>query len=251
MGDRNLGYSLILLDISDFPTRHNYVLALWQIQFEPILADWVDELGVRSFVAARWWASLKTTPASTSSSPGDTSLRAEYLVGCDGGHSLIRKAAGIDFAGLDPSTSWLITEVEMDEEPQFGIRHDSIGTHGLNRMGDGGPIRIVLTERQLEHTGDPSTAGRGRRPSGQQDITREPPGHLPRRTTSRRCPSVAQHHGASRAQQARRLDEPRRRIAAMLSGPRAASSTCNLVRSGHSGSLEADIRAPLRSSPER
>ena len=31
-----------------------------------------------------------------------TSLRAEYLVGCDGGRSLIRKAAGIDFVGLDP-----------------------------------------------------------------------------------------------------------------------------------------------------
>ena len=41
-----LGYAGIPLDISDFPTRHNYVLALWQSDIERILAGWVDELGV-------------------------------------------------------------------------------------------------------------------------------------------------------------------------------------------------------------
>ena len=40
-----LGFAGIFLDISDFPTRHK-LLALWQSRFEPILADWVDELGV-------------------------------------------------------------------------------------------------------------------------------------------------------------------------------------------------------------
>src|SRR6478752_7364848 len=37
---------VIPLDISDFPTRHNYGLALWQRDFEPILAAWVEGLGV-------------------------------------------------------------------------------------------------------------------------------------------------------------------------------------------------------------
>ena len=78
----------IPLDISDFPTRHNYGLALWQSHFERILAGWVGELGVPIAPrAARWWASRRTTPASTSSCPAATSLRAEYLVGCDGGRS--------------------------------------------------------------------------------------------------------------------------------------------------------------------
>src|SRR3954453_5049415 len=40
------GFGGVPLDISDFPTRHNYGLALWQSKFEPILADWVRELGV-------------------------------------------------------------------------------------------------------------------------------------------------------------------------------------------------------------
>ena len=39
------GFAYIPLDISDFPTRHNYGLALWQSHFERILAGWIDELG--------------------------------------------------------------------------------------------------------------------------------------------------------------------------------------------------------------
>jgi 3-(3-hydroxy-phenyl)propionate hydroxylase len=40
------GFAGVSLDISDFPTRHNYGLALWQKHIERILAGWVDELGV-------------------------------------------------------------------------------------------------------------------------------------------------------------------------------------------------------------
>ena len=69
------------------------------------------------------------------------SLRTEYLVGCDGGRSLIRKAAGVEFFGWDPTTSHLIAEVEMAEEPEWGLRRDALGIHSLSRMGDGGPVR--------------------------------------------------------------------------------------------------------------
>jgi 3-(3-hydroxy-phenyl)propionate hydroxylase len=152
----NLAFSGILLDISDFPTRHNYVLALWQSHFEPILADWVGELGVPILRSCEVVGFVQDDSGVDVELSGDTSLRAEYLVGCDGGRSLIRKAAGIDFTGLDPSTSWMIAEVEMDEEPELGFRRDRVGTHALGRREDGEPIRIVLTERQVEHTGDPS-----------------------------------------------------------------------------------------------
>src|SRR3954462_9463435 len=42
----NLWYSAIPLDLSDFASRHNYVLALWQADIERILGGWIDELGV-------------------------------------------------------------------------------------------------------------------------------------------------------------------------------------------------------------
>jgi len=153
---QGVGFALIPLHISDFPTRHNYVLALWQSQFEPILADWVAELGVPILRRREVVGFAQDDAGVDVELSGDTSLRAEYLVGCDGGRSLIRKAAGIDFPGLGPSTSWMIAEVELDEEPPFGFRRDSVGTHALGRRADGESIRVVLTERHVEHTGDPS-----------------------------------------------------------------------------------------------
>jgi 2-polyprenyl-6-methoxyphenol hydroxylase-like FAD-dependent oxidoreductase len=130
-----LGYSGIQLDISDFPTRHNYVLALWQSHFEPLLADWVGELGVPIFRGREVVGCAQDDTGVDVEVSGDTSLRAEYLVGCDGGRSLIRKAAGIDFPGLDPSTSWMIAEVEMDEEPELGMRREGGGIGPVKPAG--------------------------------------------------------------------------------------------------------------------
>jgi 2-polyprenyl-6-methoxyphenol hydroxylase-like FAD-dependent oxidoreductase len=69
------------------------------------------------------------------------SLRADYLVRCDGGRSLIRKAAGIEFPGVDPTTSNLIAEVELAEEPEWGLRRNALGIRSMSSMGDGGPVR--------------------------------------------------------------------------------------------------------------
>ncbi len=151
----NVGYAQIVLDISDFPTRHNYVLALWQSDFERILAGWVGELGVpirRGCEVVRFAQDDTGVDVELS---GDTSLRAEFLVGCDGGRSLIRKAAGIDFPGLAPSTSWMIAEVEMDDEPEIGMRRGG-GIGPVNRVEGGGPYRVVLTDRHVDHAGEPS-----------------------------------------------------------------------------------------------
>lgn len=150
------GFALIPLDISDFPTRHNYVLGLWQSHFERILAGWIDELGVPILRGCEVVGFAQDDTGVDVALSGDTSLRAEYLVGCDGGRSLIRKAAGIDFVGLDPSTSWMIAEVDMGEEPEFGFRRDSAGTHAIGRREDREAIGVVLTERGVEHTGEPS-----------------------------------------------------------------------------------------------
>jgi 3-(3-hydroxy-phenyl)propionate hydroxylase len=149
------GFGGIPLDISDFPTRHNYGLALWQSQFEPILADWVDELGVPN-LRGREVVGFAQDDTGVDVELSDGTLRAEYLVGCDGGRSLIRKEAGIDFPGSDPSRSWMIAEVELAEEPELGFRRDSVGQHAIGRRQEDEPIRVVLTERDVEHTGDPS-----------------------------------------------------------------------------------------------
>jgi 2-polyprenyl-6-methoxyphenol hydroxylase-like FAD-dependent oxidoreductase len=147
-------FARIPLDISDFPTRHNYGLALWQSHFERILAAWVSGLAVPIAREREVTGFAQDgTGVDVELSDGQ-SLRAEYLVGCDGGRSLVRKAAGIEFRGWDPSTSWLIAEVEMDEEPEFGLRPGG----GIGRVEDEGRVRVrvVLTEQHLEHASEPT-----------------------------------------------------------------------------------------------
>src|SRR5688572_2345185 len=132
-----VGFNMVRLDISDFPTRHNYGLALTQNHIERILADWVGEMAVTIYRGRDVTGFAQDdTGVGVGLSDGEA-LRARYLVGCDGGRSVIRKAAGIDFAGWDPTTSWLIAEVEMADEPKLGFHRDALGTHGLGRMENG------------------------------------------------------------------------------------------------------------------
>jgi 2-polyprenyl-6-methoxyphenol hydroxylase-like FAD-dependent oxidoreductase len=154
-------FSGVPLDIGDFPTRHRYTLGLWQNHIERILAGWVGELPVT------FHRGLEVTGFAQDETGVDVelsdgrSLRAQYLVGCDGGRSLVRKAAGIEFPGWDPTVSSLIAEVEMTEEPELGMRQDARGIHGLGRVeyeirdgevvfADSGPVRVMVTE---EHVG--------------------------------------------------------------------------------------------------
>src|SRR6185295_11410013 len=83
---------------------------------------------------------------------------AQYLVGCDGGRSLIRKKAGIDFPGWDPSISYLIAEAEMTEEPAPGVRLGEKGINALAKLEDGKRVRVVLIEPHVRQ-GDGPTEG--------------------------------------------------------------------------------------------
>jgi 2-polyprenyl-6-methoxyphenol hydroxylase-like FAD-dependent oxidoreductase len=148
------------LDISEFPTRHPYSLGLWQKHIERILAGWVDELAVPIYRRREVTGFAQDdTGVDVELSEGE-SLRAEYLVGCDGGRSLVRKAAGIEFPGWDASTSALIAQVEMTEEPELGIRRTPSGMHALGKVeyeikdGEvvykpGGTVGVMLTESQV------------------------------------------------------------------------------------------------------
>lgn len=144
-----LGYSGFWLDITDFPTRYPYVLALWQKEFEPILAGWVDELAVPFYRQTDVAGFVQDDDGVTTELADGRVLRSQFLVGCDGGRSTVRTAAGIDFVGVDAATSWIIAEVVMDGEPEVGMRHDSLGTHGIGPSGHDGLMRVVLTEREL------------------------------------------------------------------------------------------------------
>src|SRR6266511_1369305 len=121
------GFAGTTLDISDFPTRHNYGLGLWQNHIERILAGWVGELAV-------------------------TIYRGREVTG---------------FAQDDTGVDAELADGEMAEEPELGIRRDDLGVHSLGRLEyeihdgevvymDGGPVRVMVTERHPGPTGEPT-----------------------------------------------------------------------------------------------
>ena len=128
------GFAGARLDISDFPTRHPYGLGLWQKHIERILAGWVGELKVPIHYGTEVTGFAQDDTGVDVALSDGQSLRAQYLVGCDGGRSLVRKAAGIEFPGWDPTTSALLAEVEMAEEPELGIRRTPSGMHALGKV---------------------------------------------------------------------------------------------------------------------
>jgi 3-(3-hydroxy-phenyl)propionate hydroxylase len=150
------GFAFNRLDISDFPTRHNYGLALWQNHIERILGGWVDELSVRIHREREVTDFAQSETGVTVELSDGSSLQTQYLVGCDGGRSLIRKKAGIDFPGWDPSSSYLIAEADMAEEPAWGIRHGDKGINAIGKKDDGKRAGIVLIEPTVEQGADPT-----------------------------------------------------------------------------------------------
>ena len=148
------GFALIMLDITDFPSRHNYGLALTQNHIERILADWVSELSVPIYRGREVTGLAQDETGVDVALSDGRSLRAQYLVGCDGGRSVVRKKAGIDFPGWDPSVSYLIAEAELIE-PEWGGRVGEKGINGLVKLDDG-RAKIVLIEPHVGQGDQPS-----------------------------------------------------------------------------------------------
>jgi 3-(3-hydroxy-phenyl)propionate hydroxylase len=149
-------FGTAMLDMSDLPTRHPYFLGIFQNEIERIMAAWIAELPVHIYYEREVTGFAQDDTGVDVELSDDQSLRAQYLVGCDGGRSVIRKAAGIEFPGWDPTRSNLIAEVETNEEPPQGVRHDATGIHAVHMMEDGRTVRVVVTEQQIGPSSEPT-----------------------------------------------------------------------------------------------
>jgi 2-polyprenyl-6-methoxyphenol hydroxylase-like FAD-dependent oxidoreductase len=108
---------LLRLRFNQIPSAYPYVLMLPQDQTERILSERLASLGgsIHRNVAATaavqesGYARLSlTTPL------GDTTVRAKYVIGADGMHSIIRTAAGVSFDGGTYDESFVLADVRMD-----------------------------------------------------------------------------------------------------------------------------------------
>ena len=152
---RSAPFAATALDISDQLTRHNYYLALWQNRIEGALAEWAGELEVPIYRGSEVTGFGQDDAGVDVELSDGRRLRAKYLIGCDGGRSQIRKKACIDFPGWDASTSYLIAEIETDEEPQWGARHGEKGINAIAKL-DGKGARVVLNEPNVSQGAEPT-----------------------------------------------------------------------------------------------
>ena len=110
---------LVSVDFSDLPTKHPYTLMLSQADTERLLVERLHELGGPEFRVIR----PKTLSRLTQESDGVTAtfddgetIRAGYVVGADGMHSVVRKHAGIGFAGGEFAESFALADVRLAGE---------------------------------------------------------------------------------------------------------------------------------------
>ncbi len=153
-----LSFGSTSLDVGGFPSRHPYTLGLGQSSIERILLGWVEELGVPVRHGLEVTGFDQDETGVDVHLAGGEPLRTAYLVGADGGRSVVRTAAGIDFPGAEATRSHLIAEVEVTEETPAGIRLDDVGIHAMNMLEDGRTVGVVVTEQQLATASEPTLA---------------------------------------------------------------------------------------------
>ena len=153
-----LSFAGTALDVAGLPSRHPYTLGLSQSRIEQILLGWVEELGVTIRRGIEVTGVTRDDAGVDVHLAEGEPLRTAYLVGADGGRSVVRKAAGIDFVGAEASRSHLIAEVEVTEETPTGIRLDELGIHAMNLLEDGRTVGLVVTEQHVGPDSEPTLA---------------------------------------------------------------------------------------------
>ena len=108
------------LDFSVFDTRFPFTLVLPQATTERVLAERARELGVdirHGHLVET--ADPRADAVVLEGHNGGASFRfaARYAIGADGGRSMMRSAAGIDFAGHPAQHAFMLAEVVLDAPP--------------------------------------------------------------------------------------------------------------------------------------
>jgi 2-polyprenyl-6-methoxyphenol hydroxylase-like FAD-dependent oxidoreductase len=105
------------LDFAGFETRYPYLLAILQRRIERLLEARAAELGVRLRREVEVVGLRQDADGVDIETGRGESIRACYLVGCDGGRSVVRRLAGIDFPGTPATMTAILGDVELAAPP--------------------------------------------------------------------------------------------------------------------------------------
>ncbi|BFO18372.1 hypothetical protein SHKM778_47600 [Streptomyces sp. KM77-8] len=144
-------------DYSRVPTRYPMTLMIDQAATEEVLRQAAAKLGVKVEWGVRLEGFTQDADAVHTvlrTADGEEHLTVERLVGCDGGHSTVRKLLGLPLLG-DSSETWLIADAELEA----GLPQNSI--HWI-KAGRGTVMAIPFPEEnkwRLLDTADASYGG--------------------------------------------------------------------------------------------
>jgi 2-polyprenyl-6-methoxyphenol hydroxylase-like FAD-dependent oxidoreductase len=141
------------LDLRELPTRFGMVLMVPQSGTEHLLEARAAELGVQVRRGAQVVGLRQDGNGVTVELAGGESVSAEYVVGCDGAHSTVRRLVGIDFVGKQYETHILLADVRLASPPEETL-FARTGTEGVVLFvpfGDGW-FRAIAWDRLREQT---------------------------------------------------------------------------------------------------
>ena len=158
----------IPLDMSTLPTRYPYTLRVMQGVTERVLERFAADLGV----TVQWSTAVigvaqddDGVTVTTRGPDGVVQRRADYVIGCDGGHSAVRGLTGIPFEGTDANLITLLGDVELDHPPtgRLFLERRPTGTFSVQPLG--APTgeswqRITVTEYQPAGAARPAGSDR-------------------------------------------------------------------------------------------
>ncbi|ROQ26248.1 3-(3-hydroxy-phenyl)propionate hydroxylase [Streptomyces sp. PanSC19] len=150
---RNVHFSGLWLDVSDVPTRHPYLLVIPQSEVERLLAERAAEVGVRLRRGAEVTGFTQDGAGVTVELADGSRVRADHLVGCDGGRSTVRRLAGVDFPGTPATMTALLGDVELAEPPSGDIFQER-REHGTFSVLSFGQDWFRVLTNEFDHVAD-------------------------------------------------------------------------------------------------
>lgn len=136
----------------ELQVRYPFILMVPQSGTEHVLAARAQRLGVRVDRGAELIGLDQDRDGVSLTLAGGGSLRARYVVGCDGAHSAVRRLLGVDFVGKQYQTHIMLADVQLSRPPaeQMFARTSAEGVVLVLPFGDGW-YRVIAWDRRREN----------------------------------------------------------------------------------------------------